>query len=643
MRRFLFSIVLLLLPAVLSAQTMEITVEPDWVEELPLPAEQPALRAESWDGVHYLLTDNQLRWEGDTRISYYRSVSEVTDRAGLEELGTISEYFDPEFETMSLVRLAIIRDGERIDLMDKISFEVFRRETRLEEGIIDGTLTAVGRIPDLRVGDVIDRATVWTQRPYVEKAGKAGSSTLEWNVPVNLSRSLLYWPKDAVLNVAALPPEVAYSKSDTADGMVRHEWRRESYLPDEDEEAVPDEVVDRGVLRFSDQADWSALSVALTDYYAADYPLPVTWEARVEGIARDHADPADRAMAALRLVQDELRYVSLSVGAGGYFARLPEEVIASGFGDCKDKSLLLRVLLSRLGVTAAVALTDLDTGYGLIEEVPGSGAFDHMIVRIQLDDQAHWVDPTATHEGGTIATRARPLYGYALPLVGPAQTKLELMTAEPAEISVIEATETFRFLISGVDLTVKTVHEAGSADRVRARWATNPASQIERDFLDYYRERYPGLTVAERPTVSDDRDANTVVVTERYFLPIAQLDRNGLREEFVFAPERMLADIPESLDGPRRLPLSPGWPGVYRHMVEVRGAPIEFEPPKDVRLRNPGFDFNHTGIAWSGGNMTLTWEMVIKTHSVPPETAQQVVDDGRQVDEMTWLYWDLRP
>ena len=45
---------------------------------------------------------------------------------------------------------------------------------------------------------------------------------------------------------------------------------------------------------------------------------------KVDQIAADHATPDARAYAALRLVQDEIRYVSLSVGAGGYFARPPD-------------------------------------------------------------------------------------------------------------------------------------------------------------------------------------------------------------------------------------------------------------------------------------------------------------------------------
>src|SRR5690606_21899698 len=140
-----------------------------------------------------------------------------------------------------------------------------------------------------------------------------------------------------------------------------------------------------------------------------------------------------RAFAALRLVQDELRYVSLSVGAGGYWARKPQEVIASGFGDCKDKALLLAVILKRLGIEAAVALTDVDAGPALPEEVPMLGAFDHAIVRIRHDGASHWVDPTASHQGGGFSTAAPPPFAWALPLTGPDQRGLEPIPVTPEQ------------------------------------------------------------------------------------------------------------------------------------------------------------------------------------------------------------------
>jgi transglutaminase-like putative cysteine protease len=624
------------------AQTLTPAADPAWADIAPIPTGTPALRAEVEGGQFFLLSDHQMRWQGEVKQSWNRVVAEVTDRAGLEELATIQIDFDPTNETASLTRLLIHRGDQVIDLKDKVTPQVYRRETQLDEGIIDGTLTAVVQVPDLRVGDVLDQATLLETKPLIEAGEHAGSSWLEWSTPVVLSRTLLTWPKDQPLEIGTLPDRVTHSVTDLGDGTLRHEWRRENHIPPIAEEAVPDEVIEDALLRFSDTRDWTPLVQALLPHYSRDYPLPPDWEARVDRIAEENPAPAARAYAALHLVQDELRYVSLSVGAGGYLARPPLEVIAAGFGDCKDKALLLHVILTRLGIPSSVALTDLDAGYGLPDELPMLGAFDHMILRATLDGRTVWMDATGSHEGGGLGTAVQPDYGYALPLIdGPAA--LERMEVTPEGAWAQEVHEDYDFSYLGLFLTVETLNLTGAADQARARWATTPASQIGRDYLDFYQNRYPGMTEMKPPQMTDDRAANRVTVVEHYFLPTTALDQNGLRQDFVFASTGLTDRFPDAQTAPRRLPMAVGGPWSFTHHVTVKDAPIDFTPPDDVTLSNPAFDFGLTGHASDGGGMDLTWTYVPKTHAVPADQVSGVLTDARTVEDATWFSWDLTP
>ena len=637
----LFAVVLTLFAALpVAAQTLSPAEDPPWVDVAPIPEGDATLRAEVEGGQFFLISDHQIRWEGEVKQSWNRVVAEVTDRAGLEELATIQIDFDPTADTVSLTRLMIHRGDQVIDLKTTVSPQVYRRETRLEEGIIDGTLTAVVQVPDLRVGDVLEQATLLESRPVIGAGERSGSSWLEWSTPVVLSRTLLTWPADLPLEVVALPDRVTYSTTDLGNGLTRHEWRRENHIPPVEEEAVPDSVIEDALLRFSDSRDWTPLTSALAPHYTADYTLPPDWEARVDQIARDHPTPGARAYAALRLVQDDLRYVSLSVGAGGYFARPPVEVIASGFGDCKDKSLLLRVLLDRLGVEAAVALTDLDQGHGLPDELPTPWVFDHMILRATLDGRAVWMDPTGSHEGGGLGTATQPDYGHALPITdGPAALERMEVTADGTWAQ--EVHEDYRFAFMGVFLNVTTVNRAGAADSARARWAATPVSQIAREYLDFYLDRYPGLTEAKPPKMTDDRAANRVTIEESYFLPFIALDRNGLREDFVFAVPGLMDRYPSPDARPRRMPLAVGGPWSLVHRVTVTGAPIDFIPPEDVGISNPAFDFSLKGREGASGAMDLTWIYTPKVNSVPAADAAGVLTDAEAAHDATWWSWDL--
>lgn len=623
------------------AQGFALGPEPDWVEDLPLPGDDARLKAEAQDGVHYILSDYQVMFVGEDRHSYARTVMQVTDRAGLEEAATISFDYDPAFDRVTLTRLKILRDGREIDLIDKVTPEVFRREQRLEEGILDGSLTAYLQVPDLRVGDILDYASLREVKPMVGAGERGVFAVMEWNVPVVLTRTVVFWPKDWPMTQGALPDRVSHAEGPGPGGTVRHEWQRAGHVPPRHEEAVPPQDDPTAYLRLSADPDWGPLSAALTPRYGADYPLTPEWEAKVAAIAAANSGAETRAIAALRLVQDELRYVSLSIGAGGIVARKPEEVITSGFGDCKDKALLLVVMLRRLGVEAQVALTDIDNGAALPAEVPMLGAFDHAIVRIMVKGKAYWVDPTGSHQGGGFSTMAPPEYAWALPLAGAGQRVLEPIPVTAETAWSTDVTESYRFNFAGVFLTVTSVYRGGAADSMRQRWATSPRGQIETDYLEFYQNRYPGLTLRDPIAMTDDRPQNRLVMEESYFLPRFALRTDGLDQDFPFAAEDFASNLPDRQPGPRVLPMQSGGPAVLHHVVQVAGAGFDFNPPPEVHLENPAFRFDFAGQATGTGAMRLEWTHRRSGAVVPAAAVAGVLRDAETVKDTTWFTWDM--
>ena len=74
------------------------------------------------------------------------------------------------------------------------------------------------------------------------------------------------------------------------------------------------------------------------------YTLTPDIAKRVDSVvaaAKPHAR-IDTLRAIHRWVAQDVRYVSVSLGMGGYQPRAPEQVLATGFGDCKDKATLVR-------------------------------------------------------------------------------------------------------------------------------------------------------------------------------------------------------------------------------------------------------------------------------------------------------------
>src|SRR5690606_16334671 len=121
--------------------------------------------------------------------------------------------------------------------------------------------------------------------------------------------------------------------------------------------------------------------------------------------ARD-LQPEQQILAALRMVQDDIRYFSLALAESTHRPTPPGMVLERRFGDCKDKSLLAVTLLRELGFDAHVALVRSDGGALLPHLMPSIKAFDHAIVTVHHDGRDWWFDPTMLYQRGRIEDMA---------------------------------------------------------------------------------------------------------------------------------------------------------------------------------------------------------------------------------------------
>jgi transglutaminase-like putative cysteine protease len=101
----------------------------------------------------------------------------------------------------------------------------------------------------------------------------------------------------------------------------------------------------------------------------------------------------DSVRAWHRWVAQDVRYVSISLGLGGYQPRSPDEVLQSGVGDCKDKTTLFVALLRHAGIKAEPVL--LSTAGRPLADVPSVLQFNHAIAAVPERGGWQFTDLTA--------------------------------------------------------------------------------------------------------------------------------------------------------------------------------------------------------------------------------------------------------
>lgn len=94
-------------------------------------------------------------------------------------------------------------------------------------------------------------------------------------------------------------------------------------------------------------------------------------------------------------VRDNIRYVAIHLGRGGYVPHYPREVFENKYGDCKDVSALLVSMLKGIGIEAHPALV-CTKDYGFIDTTICSlDPFNHMIVYVPQEKEPIWLDATS--------------------------------------------------------------------------------------------------------------------------------------------------------------------------------------------------------------------------------------------------------
>lgn len=113
--------------------------------------------------------------------------------------------------------------------------------------------------------------------------------------------------------------------------------------------------------------------------------------ALTEGIRTD----IDKMKVLYNFVANKIEYENLSFQYSGYIPQPAYSVLSDGFGDCKDKSVLLISLLHAAGIEAEIALST--PGYTGGKYFLPSPRFTHAIVQVIIDGKKILLDPTTEY------------------------------------------------------------------------------------------------------------------------------------------------------------------------------------------------------------------------------------------------------
>jgi transglutaminase-like putative cysteine protease len=343
-------------------------------------------------GTVLLLDDGVIKVEADGRHSAtYRQVVQILRERSVSAHQEQRFVYDPTHEKLTLNWIRVVKPGGEVvsdqpaqtqesDIPAEMSSPVYvnRKVLRLS-------------LRGVAVGTLVDYS--YTREEL--KPFRAGDFFTSWGVTagtVRRSRFLVDAPKDMKLQIEErnLPFKRIQT---TSNGRTQYLWatkdvawiKREMFAADSND--LDENIYIAAPGAWSDIGRWYA--GLAKDRYAPTQELRDTVHALVA-----NAKTFDDSLRAIhRWVAQDIRYVSISLGIGGFQPRAPDSVIHTGFGDCKDKATLFVAALGVLGIEAYPVL--LNAGGYVDRAMPTIGQFDHAIAAIKRNGTYEYTDLTS--------------------------------------------------------------------------------------------------------------------------------------------------------------------------------------------------------------------------------------------------------
>ncbi len=428
-------------------------------------------------------------------------------------MGNIGLGWSPSAGTATLHFVRIIRDGAVIDVLKEAKPKVIERETGLEQSMLDGNLTAILQVPDLRVGDELEVAATIARAEPAFGGHSAGVAQIPGSGVPGIFRYRLLWPAgSAITTQASRDLSPVQPKVENGFKSLDVELRDPSTIPSV--EGAPSRYNIHRLVEYSDYSGWAALSKQMWPLFDRASRLernsPIRGEAAK--IAAGSSDPEARTEAALRLVQDQIRYVFVGLDGGNYIPASADETWKRRFGDCKAKTALLLAVLRELGITAEPVLVNSKGGDGTDERLPDPELFDHVLVRATLAGKKVWLDGTRIGDRH-LDMIPPPDFEWALPLSARGSDLVNVPATPilyPQSIDVVDIDASGGFDKDASWKVTQVIH-GDEGFSIETTLASASAGDAERAVKAYFRKSMSDVDPDQVGWRYDERHANLVL------------------------------------------------------------------------------------------------------------------------------------
>ena len=369
---------MLLLAASAAAQAPRITprgdpsVRSDTIYKLAVkPADHPE------ESSIFLLDDGVIAVEPDGRYrETFRQVVQVLREEAVEGAAEHSFSWEPGHQKLTLNWIRVLSADGKVLAEKPAQTQASDVPAEMGNPVYSNRRVLRATLSKVAVGTIIDYSYTREElKPY-----RKGDWYQTWGVSTGLSvqRSRLVVDAPTAMPITILERNLNFTRQETVTGVrTVRTWATGNLKRIKPESYMPDSTPDYMSVALASKATWGDIGRWYAELAKDRYRVPDDVASKIKELVTVARTRDDTIRAIHRWVAQDIRYVSLSLGIGGYQPRKVSEIVRTGFGDCKDKATLFVAALGHVGITAYPVLLSADGG--VTRGLPSKDQFDHAI------------------------------------------------------------------------------------------------------------------------------------------------------------------------------------------------------------------------------------------------------------------------
>jgi transglutaminase-like putative cysteine protease len=340
-----------------------------------------------------LLDDGVVRYEADgTGVKTYRQVTQILSAEAVPDYAEHQFSYAPGHQRLTVNWIRVLRPDGTVVSDAPTQVQDADVPAGLGDPVYSDTKVRRFSLSGVTPGTIVDWSyTVEERKPFLP-----GDFSVSWSVHTGRltrrSRYLVDLP--AAMQPHLLERNLTFQRHEkVARGRRTYVWATQDVPRVSPEEFMADS---NGVLMSIELAApiaWETIAHWYAELARERYALDSAVLGKLPPLLTGMRTADDTLRAVQRWVAQDIRYVSIALGLGGYQPRTPAQVVATGYGDCKDKATLFIGVVKALGFQAYPVL--LNSGGRVERALPSISQFNHAIAVVERPTGRVYVDLTA--------------------------------------------------------------------------------------------------------------------------------------------------------------------------------------------------------------------------------------------------------